>query len=173
MKHFILIALIALGINTTSTSAQTLQESANFANLYLTQYFGTCFPGRQYQKVVVNRSQVMSANSVGMAGTVTFLDAFGLPKDNYFELLMTLTPYNMIDVKFGKLNQVFGSQYWEYCNNSFPAQQPQTPTYTNNASTQQRPLQPGEVSIKQFQIQNTIDQTLMYSQRMINSSSKW
>ncbi len=126
MKHFLLIALIALGINTSSASAQTLQESADFANLYCMQYFSSSFPGRVYQSVVVNRSILLSTNSIGMSGTVSFLDAFGLPKDNYFELVMTITPSNMIDVKFAKLNQVFGSQYWEYCNNSFPMQQQST-----------------------------------------------
>lgn len=170
MKQLLIIALLSISINTNSASAQSLQESANFANLYCMQYFSGCFPGREYQQVVVNRSQAMSANCIAMSGTVTFLDAFGLPKNNYFELVMTLTSYNMIEVKFSKLNQVFGSQYWEYCNNTIPvpAQQAQQ---TQQTVSYQPSSQTKNTTVDDYRKQQDIIRSVQETSRMIHNTN--
>lgn len=136
MKHFILIALISLGINLNSASAQSLQERANLAHAYCLEYFSQCY-NRQFVQVTASNAPNFSANSFGVSGTVTFIDALGLPKNNYYEMLVTRTSLTTVDVKFGKLNQVLGSQYWEYCNHviTIPQEQPQQPTAYYSPST--------------------------------------
>ncbi len=64
----------------------------------------------------------------------------------------------MVEVQFSKLNTVFGTQYWEYCNNSFPLQPTNQSTATYGQSNSSGSTDAVNNLRKQQDIQRIVNQ---------------